>query len=354
MTRVAILGVTGSIGQTALRGISSCSEIEVVGASFHNRSFSAAYPTLKTDGDIEEIKDFINYVKPDIVLNGISGSTGLKASIAVAKSNCKVLALANKETVVIGGQTFFSFAKQNNLEIIPVDSEHSAIDELLITNKVENTDKLIITASGGPFLNSKEEDLDKITVNQAVKHPTWNMGPKISIDSATLANKGLEVIEACFLFGFKPSDIEVVIHPQSVVHSMIQTKSGQIYAQMSPPDMVFPIMRALLKRKVDFNVGNSLDFSKLDLSFRNLDVQRFPFVKAAFECADKKGLYPAVFNIADEVAVKLFMDGKIKFTQIYNIVDRALGLQWGNLPSSVSNLPLVIDEIKTKVEEKCI
>lgn len=354
MTKVVILGVTGSIGQTALRGISNCREVEIAGATYHNRPFSASYPTLKTNGDIDEIKDFINHVKPDIVLNGISGSTGLKASIAVAKSNCKVLALANKETVVIGSETFAGFAKQNGLEIIPVDSEHSAIDELLITNKIENTDKLIITASGGPFLNTKEEDLEKITVQQAVKHPTWNMGPKISIDSATLANKGLEVIEASFLFGFKPSDIEVVIHPQSIVHSMIRTKSGQVYAQMSPPDMVFPIMRALLQRKVDYNVGTSLDFTKLDLSFRSLDNKRFPFVSAAFECARKKELYPAVYNIADEVGVKLFMEGKIKFTQIYSVVDRALGLQWNNLPSSVEDLPFTVNEIKAKVEEKCI
>lgn len=354
MKKVVILGITGSIGQTALRGISRCSDLAIVGATYHNRPFNAPYPTLKTNGERKQIEDFIRAAQPDIVLNGISGSRGLEASIAAIDSGCPVLALANKETIVLGGKLFLDYASSKKVTVIPVDSEHSAIDELLITNKVENTDKLIITASGGPFLNTDSAELEKVSPEQAVKHPTWNMGPKISIDSATLANKGLEVIEASFLFGFKPSDIEVVIHPQSIVHSMIRTKSGQIYAQMSPPDMVFPIMRALLERNVTYSVGQVLDFISLDLNFRKLDSERFPFVDCAFRCAESRGFAPSVFNIADEVAVQAFISGKIKFTEIYKVVEKALNLDWGVFPSSVLDIPSIVPEIQQKVAVKCL
>ncbi|MCF0262798.1 MAG: 1-deoxy-D-xylulose-5-phosphate reductoisomerase, partial [Sphaerochaetaceae bacterium] len=230
--------------------------------------------------------------------------------------------------------------------IIPVDSEHSAIDELILNCKKENVDKLVITASGGPFKYKKLEELDDITPEQAANHPTWKMGPKISIDSSTLANKGLEVIEAHYLFGFDADHIQVVIHPQSVVHSMVRTLSGQVYAQMSPPDMVFPIMRALLWPTVDRQVGQALDFTNLDLTFRALDENRFPFVTDAFDCVRLEGSYPIVYNTANEIAVSDFIKGKILYTQIQKTVHEILQKDWSFKPT---NLQDILD-VQSKVQ----
>ncbi len=181
----------------------------------------------------------------------------------------------------------------------------------------------------------------------AANHPTWRMGPKISIDSSTLANKGLEVIEAHYLFGFDADHIEVVIHPQSVVHSMVRTLSGQIYAQMSPPDMVFPIMRALLWPRVERQVGKALDFTELDLSFRKLDPVRFPFVPDAFECVRLEGSYPIVYNTANEVAVDAFRRHLVKYTQIHDIVRRTMDRDWSFRPQSLGD----IEDVMRKVTE---
>ena len=276
MRTVTILGITGSIGKTAIRGISGFRDrIKVVAASC-NSSVAEALRICKENGIQNlcvtsqskdtvidgvrihaSLKGMLNEIHADMVLNGIAGSPGLIASFETihAKSD---LALANKESVVLGGNLLFKEASLYGVNIIPVDSEHSAIDELIQDCGKENVEKLVITASGGPFRDRPLETLDDITPEVAANHPTWNMGPKISIDSSTLANKGLEVIEAHYLFGFDADHIEVVIHPQSVVHSMVRTLSGQVYAQMSPPDMVFPIMRALLFPTVDRQVGKAL------------------------------------------------------------------------------------------------
>jgi len=223
-------------------------------------------------------------------------------------------------------------------ELIPVDSEHSAIFQLLRDKNRSELSRIIITASGGPFRNRPLEELDEITPEVAANHPTWSMGPKISIDSSTLANKGLEVIEAHYLFGFDADHIEVVIHPQSIVHSMVRTRSGQVYAQMSPPDMVFPIMRALLWPEIDRQVGKSLDFTNLDLTFRALDPVRFPFVPDAFECVRLEGSYPIVYNTANEVAVDRFRKGMIRYTQIHDMVRKTLDKDWSYSPSSLQDI----------------
>jgi len=359
MREVVILGLTGSIGTTALRGCNSFKdEIKIIGSSCNINTTKALelciqhnIPNLCITGtknidNIEvpkniriwtNIAEMLTALKPQIVLNGIAGSSGLKASFQ-ALGNCKILALANKESVVLGGSILFETAKLKNTRIIPVDSEHSAIDELITTHKDEGITKLIITASGGPFRDKSPSELKNITPQQAVKHPTWNMGPKISIDSSTLANKGLEVIEAHFLFNVDASDIEVVIHPQSIVHSMVRTTCGQVYAQMSPPDMVFPIMRALLYPKVNKQVGKALDFTSLDLTFRKLDDTRFPFVKDAFECAKLEGSYPIAYNAANEIAVQAFMDGRIFYTSIRDVVRKTLEQDWSTKPHSLEQI----------------
>lgn len=355
MRSIVILGITGSIGTTALRGCTLFKDqIRIVGATC-NRSIPEAIglctqhgiPNLcitgLSSGRLQEdpfqtpegiriwtdVSEMLSFLQPHTILNGIAGSPGLKASFAAMEScPSSTLALANKESVVLGGHVLFKKAETTGCRIIPVDSEHSAIDELVNAHGDEGISKLVITASGGPFRNTPLDELDGITPAQATKHPTWKMGPKISIDSSTLANKGLEVIEAHYLFGFGANDIEVVIHPQSIVHSMVRTKSGQVYAQMSPPDMVFPIMRAIMWPKVNRQVGSPLDFTELDLTFRKLDCVRFPFVADAFECVRLKGAYPIAYNAANEVAVQAFIDGKVRYTDIRNAVRRVLDLGW--------------------------
>ena len=369
MRTVTILGITGSIGKTAIRGISDFKDsIRIIGASCNSNIDEAIrickendIPNLCITSENKDtiidgirihatLKGMLNSVHADMVLNGIAGSPGLLASFETihAKSD---LALANKESVVLGGNLLFQEAQLYGVNIIPVDSEHSAIDELISDCGRDNVQSLVITASGGPFRDRPIETLDDITPQMAANHPTWNMGPKISIDSSTLANKGLEVIEAHYLFGFDKDHIEVVIHPQSVVHSMVRTLSGQVYAQMSPPDMVFPIMRALLFPKVERQVGKALDFTKLDLSFRAIDFVRFPFVADAFECVRLEGSYPIAYNTANEVAVERFRQGDIKYTQIHGTVREVLDKDWSFVPRSLDDILQIKEKVISLMEK---
>ena len=374
MRTVTILGITGSIGTTALRGISDFRDrIRVYAASCNSRVSEALAICRKKnipnlcitsdnsdyrDGQVVEgiriwkdLQDMLNEVPSDMVLNGIAGSPGLAASFWAIEAGSD-LALANKESVVLGGNILFRKAEKHGVKIIPVDSEHSAIDELILNCGRENVEKLVITASGGPFRNRPLEELDLITPEQAANHPTWNMGPKISIDSSTLANKGLEVIEAHYLFGFDADHIEVVIHPQSIVHSMVRTLSGQVYAQMSPPDMVFPIMRALLWPTVNRRVGHPLDFTNLDLSFRKLDGERFPFVTDAFDCVRLEGSYPIAYNTANEIAVDRFRKGQLRYTQIRDTVRRTLDLDWSHKPVDLKDILAIQQQVIRTMESK--
>lgn len=368
MRSVIILGITGSIGHTALRGVEVYRDrLNVIGASCNSR-VQEALAQCKANGiqnlcitseksgvdpkttELEGVRIWFNLremlfaLKADMVLNGIAGSPGLKASFDIMDAHSD-LALANKESVVMGMNILFEHAQKCGVKIIPVDSEHSALDELVLNCGKENVDKLVITASGGPFRDRPLEELELITPEVAANHPTWRMGPKISIDSSTLANKGLEVIEAHYLFGFDAKHIEVVVHPQSVVHSMVRTLSGQVYAQMSPPDMVFPIMRALMWPHMDRQVGKALDFTNLDLTFRKLDPVRFPFVPDAFECVRLEGSYPIVYNTANEVAVAAFMNHQIRYTQIHDMVKAMLDRDWTFRPQSLEEILAVQDKV---------
>ena len=369
MRNVTVLGITGSIGSSALRGISSFRDrIRIVACSCNskvdealricleygipNLCITSQENVIPSSGDVRiwtDLDDMLYAVPCDMVLNGIAGSPGLKASFSAIR-NCRALALANKESVVLGGHLLFREADKYKTRIIPVDSEHSAIDELLSDCGRENVDSLIITASGGPFRSTPIDRLAYITPEEAANHPTWKMGPKISIDSSTLANKGLEVIEAHYLFGFDADHIQVVIHPQSVVHSMVRAKSGQIYAQMSPPDMVFPIMRALLWPIVDRPVGKALDFTSLDLTFRAPDFSRYPFVADAFECVRREGSYPIVYNMADEIAVSWFRQRRIAYTGIHSEVRRLLEMDWSKAPSDLDDVMAVMERVKALMD----
>lgn len=328
MIKLLILGATGSIGTTCLNAIRKDNPgIDIVGVSAYSnkdkldsikKEFGVPNSLLLKDKKKEEISSFIEDIDGDIVLNAIAGSDGLFATLASLRSG-KDVALANKESVVMGGDFLFDYANKYNRRIIPVDSEHSAIYNLL---KERKADSLIITASGGPFIDRL--DTANVTLEEALKHPTWKMGEKITIDSATLANKGLEVIEASYLFGFPKEKIEVTVHRQSIIHSMIRTPEGAIYAQLSPPDMALPIMAAITEKKVALeDVVRPLSFSDLTLTFEKPRFEQFPMLKLAYSSLSG-GSYPIAYNAADEVAVHAFIEGRIKYNAIAEVVDNVL------------------------------
>jgi 1-deoxy-D-xylulose-5-phosphate reductoisomerase len=284
----------------------------------------------------------IRETEADIVLNGIAGAAGLAPTFQALHSG-KDVALANKESIVMAGEVLFKTAARSGRTVFPVDSEHSALYHLIKAHGRRAVDSLIITASGGPFRELSKERFESITVEMAVAHPTWKMGAKISIDSATLANKGLEVLEASYLFGFSTDAIEVVIHPQSVIHSMVRMVDGAIYAQLSPPDMSLPIMAALSHGEIPLaSIVRPLDFSNLTLSFTKPDFEKFPLLALAFFCAQAKGSYPIAYNAANEIAVQAFLLGSIGFVDIAKIVDQTLQSPWNSTCHTMEDI-LTVD-----------
>jgi 1-deoxy-D-xylulose-5-phosphate reductoisomerase len=262
--------------------------------------------------------------KEDIAVNALVGSAGLMASVNGLKAGTE-LALANKEVLVMAGELVMNLAKRHGVRILPIDSEHSAVFQSLAGEDVKNINRIILTASGGPFRMKALDQLSDVTVEEALNHPNWNMGKKVSIDSATLMNKGLEVIEARWLFGVPASQIEVVIHPQSIVHSMVEFVDGSIKAQLGLPDMRIPISYALScpgRMQGDYRWMRFEEGVKLD--FEPPDYERFRSLRLAFEALEAGGAAPAVLNAADEVAVGLFLERKIAFMQIPELVETAL------------------------------
>lgn len=351
MRSIIILGATGSIGSTCINAIIGKKlDFQVKGlVSFSDpgimdlaRRFSC--PCLLMDGKKDgELLEFLEKNRADIVLNGIAGSAGLKASLDVISLNMD-LALANKESIVLGGSFLFAEARRNGVRIIPVDSEHSCLYNLL--RAFPDARELIITASGGPFYDRR--NTDDVTIEEALHHPTWKMGRKITIDSATLANKGLEVIEAGFLFGFPAKDIRVTVHRQSVVHSLVKVSSGAYYAQLTPPDMTLPIMSALSDGKVGLeDIVEPLDFTNLDLTFRAWDKNQFPLLDAAYMCLERKQGWPIAFNMANEVAVNAFLDGRIPFKRIADIVLEVVSGNWSFEASSLAEIGGIMTAAKS-------
>ena len=328
MRNIIILGATGSIGTTCLNAIREHQLplfVKGVVASSSSKLVDIAdefgCPYLHTKGkDSNALRAFLSSIKADIVLNGIAGSDGLEATLMSLDLGFDV-ALANKESVVLGGEYLFDYANDRGHRIIPVDSEHSCLYNLLNAHK--DVERLIITASGGPFYERK--DTSNVTLEEALNHPTWKMGRKITIDSATLANKGLEVIEAGYLFGYDADHIDVTVHRQSVVHSMVQLRNGAYYAQLTPPDMTLPIIGALADGKIDLrNIVKPLDLTKLTLTFGPWTREQFPLLGAAYDALRKRQGYPILFNMSNEVAVHAFLDGKIAFDDISRIVLKSM------------------------------
>ena len=322
--RVVILGSTGSIGRQALDVIDAHPDLfTVVGLSARSSEKelseqASAHGSPRTALGEDDAVDLAALPEADIVLNAIVGSAGLRASIAALEGG-KTLALANKESLVAGGVACLAAAERGGGTIVPVDSEHAAIAQCLEGRDPATVAKIHLTASGGPFRD--RADLDGITPDEALAHPTWSMGPKITIDSATLMNKGLEVIEAHFLFGVDYDDIKVVVHRESVVHSMVELVDGTFLMQAGTTDMRIPIQAALTAPDRIASQVEPLDPTSIgELHFEPLDDARFPAVSLAYETGRRGGTFPAAMNAANEVAVNAFLDGKLPFTQIVAVV----------------------------------
>lgn len=339
MKRVLVLGCTGSIGKNAINIIENMPEhFQLCGIQAHSNKdelekLSKEYncPSLLTsiNNSEEAFIDLIEKSKPDIVVNGIAGAAGLIPSKIVLESKID-LALANKETIVMAGSLIKDLAAKNNTKILPVDSEHSAIFNLVERIGKNNISKIIITASGGPFRTFSSEELNNVTLEQALKHPTWQMGKKITIDSSTLANKGLEVIEASFLFDVEADQIEVVVHPQSLIHSLVRTNDGMLYAQISDPDMKHPIFNALTWPDNINSYLKPFDLFDQTMNFYKPRINDFPLLGYAFECVRQKNAYPIAFNAANEVAVQGFINKSISYPAISRIVRAVLDKNWNN------------------------
>jgi 1-deoxy-D-xylulose-5-phosphate reductoisomerase len=336
--RIAVLGATGSIGSSALDVISrDMDNFEVVLLSAHcNREkieklkllWSSAVCVLTSEDEgkkklIYTLRD----IRPDITINGIATSAGLEPSLAAIEAG-STLALANKETIVMAGQFILKLAKEKNVKIIPVDSEHSAIFHLMKDRSVQEISEIILTASGGPFRKLSLEEMKKVTAKDALSHPTWKMGKKITIDSASMANKGLEIIEACYFFDMPVEKIKVVIHPQSIVHSMICLCNGTLYAQLSKPDMRYPISDALYFPKTSVLNFENLEFDSLNMEFEKPDQKRFPMLRLAYEAVKQGGLYSCAYNAANEEAVNAFLNNKAGFLDIPKITSHVLESDW--------------------------
>ena len=350
---VVVLGSTGSIGVQALEIIAANpNKFRIVGMSagrknpkllmeqakkFNVPIVGTMAPAPSVDG-VQVIEGDNSSVEIaalpcDIVLNGITGSIGLGPTLSALGVGNKV-ALANKESLVAGGDLVMKFGREN---LLPVDSEHSAIYQAMLAGKASDVKKLILTASGGAFRD--RTDLSDVTVADALNHPTWSMGEVVTINSATLVNKGLEIIEAHYLFDLPYSAIEAVIHPQSVVHSMVEFNDGSTIAQASPPNMKGPIAYALAYPERVTKATAPIDWSKSHTwNFAPIDNERFPAIDLARRCGELGGGLPAVFNAANEVAVDAFLAGKIKFTAIIEIVEQVVQAHGSNTPTTIRDI----------------
>ncbi|HZR96256.1 MAG TPA: 1-deoxy-D-xylulose-5-phosphate reductoisomerase [Gaiellaceae bacterium] len=316
MRRVALLGATGSIGRQAIEIVEAHPELELCAAASASTPLDdVPAPHRQVGGDLREL---LERAEPDVVLNAVVGFAGIHATLWCVENGVP-LALANKESLVAGGELV-----DGRGTIIPVDSEHSALFQCLEGRTGEQVHSLVLTGSGGPFRGRTRADLVDVTPDEALAHPTWRMGPKITVDSATLANKGLELIEAHFLFGVPYDRIEVVLQPTSIVHSLVRFRDGAALAHVGYPDMRVPISYALTYPERAATPLPQLDFTELTLEFRAPDLETFPMLRLARRSGERGGTYPAAYNAANEVAVEAFLGGRLPFLGIAELVEHVL------------------------------
>lgn len=347
MKEIILLGATGSIGCQVLDVIKYNNEFLLKGISFGNNikkaieiidefhpqyvcclnqedsiNLEKKYPDIIFFYESVGLIDLVEVeTKNGVVINAIVGTSGLVPTVKAIEARKDIL-LANKETLVVAGDLINELVSKYQVNLIPIDSEHSAILQCLNSGKKEEVKKIIITASGGSFRDLKREELNNVTLEEACKHPNWSMGTKITIDSSTMVNKGLEVIEAHHLFKIDYSKIETIIHKESIIHSMVEFNDGSVIAQMGNPDMRLPILYALnYPHHINNNIIKELDLCEIgSLSFKKMDYERFPLVKVAYEVGKIGGILPLVYNVSNEVAVNLFINGKIKYLDIEKII----------------------------------
>ena len=350
--KVVILGSTGSIGRNALAVIDALSsEYEVIALSAHRnldllaeqvKKFTPRYAAVTDEQSVavsskpfggfsgevlsgpDSLVELASLDEADIIVCAVVGAAGLPAALAAAQTG-KTVAIANKEPLVIAGELLTSAARKSGATLLPIDSEHSAVFQAMQAGNPKEVRKVILTASGGPFRNASSEAMNNATIEQALAHPTWDMGPKITIDSATMMNKALEVIEAVWLFDLPADKIEVLIHPESIVHSMVEFIDGSVIAQLGTPDMKVPIQYALTYPQRREGISEGLRLDKLgQLNFQTPDLNQFRALALGFEVAKTSGSASVVFNAANEAAVAAFLAGRIRLGQIVELIDHCL------------------------------
>ena len=380
--RIVLLGATGSVGTSALKVIRRHPDkLELVGIAakkdserlaeiarefsvkeaclFDAKAYSQARESGLFSGDtnlssgLDGLNRLASLASCDTVLVAVVGTQGLLPSLTAIEAG-KTLAIASKEILVLAGKFIMEAAKRQNALILPVDSEHNALFQCLQGVPRDQASRVILTASGGSFRDTPIEQLGSVTLEKALQHPNWDMGPKVTIDSATMANKGLEMIEAGWLFDMSPEQVDVVIHTQSVVHSLVECVDGSVIAQLSPPDMTFAIQHTLLYPDRAKPVSNTLDFRQaFQLDFRPPNIDRYPCLKLARECMRADGIAPGIFNAANEIAVDAFIQDRIKFVEISKIVEKTLEFIENKEPNSIEEV-LEYDEEARSVANRLV
>jgi 1-deoxy-D-xylulose-5-phosphate reductoisomerase len=352
--RIALLGVTGSIGRQALEVIAANPDLTVCAIASGAQPLDGLAAELGVEhvqvgGDLAEL---LEVSEPDLVLNAVVGFAGVGATLWALRHGV-TLALANKESLVAAGELALDAWKQGGGLLLPVDSEHSALFQCLDGQSPGTVESVVLTASGGPFRNRSADELESVSVEEALAHPTWSMGPKITIDSATLANKGLELIEAHYLFGLDYDRIQVVVHPTSVVHALVRLRDGASLAHLGYPDMRVPISYALTYPDRRATPVSALDFTTgLKLEFEPPDPERFPLLPLARQAGERGGTYPCAFNAANEVAVGAFLDGRIRFPEIGRLVADTLDAVEGLPARDLDDLVEADEEARRLTERR--
>jgi len=385
MKNVSILGSTGSIGRNTLQVIEHLSDkFNIVGLAAGKNAkllkkqvekFKPKVVSLERAEDAQEIMQAYSHLglrvvsgregaeeiaqieDNDIVVCAITGINGLLPTLAAVKAGKRV-ALANKESMVVAGSLLKKEANRTGAEIIPVDSEHSGVFQCLAKENRENIKRVILTASGGPFFRIPKENIQKITLEEALNHPRWEMGAKVTIDSATLMNKGLELIEAKWLFDLHPQQLEILIHPQSIVHSLVEMKDGSVLAQMSTTDMRIPIQYALTYPQREKAPVASLDLSQIQsLDFFGVDTNKFPLIKIARRALKEGGSFPVALNAANEEVVEAFLKKKLRFSEVYDVIRETVEAHNAREVNSIEEIFQIDREIRIKtrkiIEQRC-